>query len=212
MQNQIITITDKHRAAAQLIVDRVLVERTPKFIMTVNGEVGTGKSTISYLVAKILKDYGYRCKIMELDNYYKIPPLERKAWRRKHGLGKVGPDEYNWEKIYENISDFKEDRVAAMPLVDLLTDYVDELTTDFKGIDILIIRGLYSINCKESKLKVFIELSYQEVLEQNTYVASEVIDHFRLQVMQKEQEMVQLHKTEANFFIDFATSNEIFHL
>ena len=68
MQNQIITITDKHRAAAQLIVDRVLVERTPKFIMTVTGEVGTGKSTISYLVAKILKDYGYRCKIMELDN------------------------------------------------------------------------------------------------------------------------------------------------
>ncbi|MDP2722355.1 MAG: hypothetical protein WC341_06810 [Bacteroidales bacterium] len=212
MQNQIITITDKHKAAANLIVERVLAERTPKFIITVTGEVGTGKSTVSYLVAKYLKKKGIRCKIMELDNYYQIPPLERKAWRLKNGLGKVGPDEYNWTKIYENIRDFKEDRVATMPLVDLLTDYVDTLTTNFAGVDMLIIKGLYSIKCKESKIRVFIELSYQEALELNVYESSEPMDEFRFQVMQKEQEVVQDLKKEANFFIDFDNSNEIFHL
>ena len=212
MQNQIITITPKHRSAAKLIFDRVIAERTPKFIITVTGEVGTGKSTISYLVAKLLKEQGIRCKIMELDNYYKIPPLERKAWRKKHGLDHVGPEEYNWEKIYENIQDFKENKIASMPLVDLLTDYVDELITDFNGVDLLIIRGLYSINCKESKLKVFIELSYKEGMEGNLYVPNEEMDDFRLQVMKKEQKMVQLMKKEANFFIDFPTSDEIFHL
>ncbi len=212
MQNQVITITNRHWAAARLILDRVLNERTPKFIMTVTGEVGTGKSTVSYLLAKLLKDEGIRTKIMDLDNYYKVQPLDRKEWRLKNGLEHVGPEEYDWNKIYQNIEDFKQSKKATMPLVDLLTDYVDKLTTDFSGVDVLIIKGLYSIKCKESKIKVFIELSYKEALEQNLYMTNETTDDFRLQVMQKEQEMVKLLKKDANFFIDFDNSNEIFHL
>ncbi len=212
MQNQIITITDKHRAAAQLIFDRVILEQTPKYIVTVTGEVGTGKSTISYLLAKLLKDYGSRVKIMDLDNYYKVPPIDRKEWRQKHGLQHVGSDEYDWNKIYKNIEDFKQSKVATMPLVDLLTDYVDTLTTDFSGVDLLIIKGLYSIKCKESKLRVFIELSYKEAMEQNIFESTEKTDDYRIEILKKEQEVVQNLKKEANFFIDFNTSNEIFHL
>ena len=212
MQNQVITITNRHRAAAQLILDRVINERTPKFIVTVTGEVGTGKTTISYLLAKLLKDQGIRTKIMDLDNYYKIPPLERKEWRHKQGIEHVGPEEYDWNKIYENIEDFKQGKKAKMPLVDLLTDYVDQLTTDFSGVDMLIIKGLYSIKCRESKIKVFIELSYKEAMAMNLFEATEKTDDFRIQVMQKEQEMVQILKKDANFFIDFDNSDEIFHL
>ncbi len=72
MQNQVFTITDKHRAAARIIFNRVLEDHIPKNIITVTGEVGTGKSTVSYLVAKLLKKQGIRAKIMDLDNYYKF--------------------------------------------------------------------------------------------------------------------------------------------
>lgn len=212
MQNQVITITNKHRAASKLIFDRVIQERTPKYIVTVTGEVGTGKSTVSYLLARQLKEHGIRAKIMDLDNYYKIPPMERKEWRQKHGLQQIGTDEYDWNRIYHNIEDFKQSKVATMPLVDLITDYTDTLTTDFSGVDLLIIKGLYSIKCKESKLKVFIELSYKEALEQDIFESNETTDEFRIQVMQREQEVVQKLKKEANFFIDFETSDEIFHL
>ncbi len=212
MQNQVITITEKHHAAAKIIFAKVIGERSPKYIVTVTGEVGTGKSTVSLLLAKLLKEKGIRVKIMDLDNYYNIAPLERKAWRKKNGVGKVGLDEYNWEKIYGNIQDFKNDKKATLPLVDMMTDYVDELTTDFKGIDLLIIKGLYSIKCKESKLKVFIELSYEEAISKNLYIPMEITDDFRIQVMKKEQEVVQRLKKDADFFIDFDTSNEMYHL
>ncbi len=99
-----------------------------------------------------------------------------------------------------------------MPLVDMVTDYQDELITNFNGVDMLIIKGLYSIKCKESKLKVFIELSYEEAIKQNIYEENEKTDDFRLQVIKKEQEIVQQLKKEADFFIDFDSSNEIFHL
>ena len=213
MQNQVFTITNKHRAAAGIILDRVMQDYVPKNIITVTGEVGTGKSTVSYLLAKYLKKReGIRAKIMDLDNYYKIPPTNRKKWRLKNGIEKVGLEEYNWEKIYENIQDFKENKVARMPLVDMVTDYQDELITDFKGVDLLIIKGLYSIKCKESRLKVFIELSTQEASKFNTYEGVEEEDDFRLKVMEKEQSIVKQLKQDADFFVDFDSADEIYHL
>jgi uridine kinase len=212
MQNQVLTISDKHHAAAKIIFDKVFSERTPKYIITVTGEVGTGKSAVSLLLAKLIKEHGVRVKIMDLDNYYKVPPLERKAWRKKNGVDKVGLDEYNWDKIYENIEDFKEGRKATMPLVDMMTDYVDEATTDFKDVDFLIIKGLYSIECKESKFKIFIELSYEEAIKKHLYIPMEVTDEFRIKVMKKEQEVVQKLKRKADFFLDFDSSIEMYHL
>lgn len=210
MQNQVFTITDKHRAAARIIFNRVLEDHIPKNIITVTGEVGTGKSTVSYLVAKLLKKQGIRAKIMDLDNYYKIPPIDRKKWRLDKGLESVGLDEYDWNKIYENIQDFKKNKIARMPLVDMVTDYEDELITNFEGVDLLIIKGLYSIKCKESRLKVFIELSYQEAMKYNTYERIEETDAFQLKVMAKEQGIVTKLKNDADFYIDFDTEN--YHL
>ncbi len=212
MQNQVFTITDKHRAAANLIIERIKKEPKLMDIITVTGEVGTGKSTISYLVAKLLKADGIRVKIIDLDNYYKISPIERRNWRLKNGIDNIGNEEYDWGKIYDNINDFKQQKVANLPMVDLLTDYTDELITDFKGVDMLIIKGLYSIKCKESKLKIFIELSYEEAQKQNVQENIDVMDDFRVRVMQKEQEAVQKLKKEADFYIDFGSSSEIFHL
>lgn len=212
MQNQVFTITDKHRASAQIIFDRVMTDHVPKNIITVTGEVGTGKSTVSYLLARLMKKEGIRTKIMDLDNYYKVAPINRKEWRLKHGIESVGLDEYDWIKIKENLDDYKNSRIAKMPLVDMLTDYQDELITDFNGIDLLIIKGLYSIKCKASRLKVFIELSTEEASKFNTYEGVEEEDEFRLQVMAKEHSIVQELKKEADFFIDFDTAGEMYHL
>jgi len=213
MQNQVFTITDKHRAAARIILDKVMESHIPKNIVTVTGEVGTGKSTVSYLLAKYLKNQeGIRAKIMDLDNYYKVPPIDRKSWRLNNGIESVGLNEYDWDKIKENLEDFKNDRVARMPLVDMVTDYQDELITDFNGVDLLIIKGLYSIKCEESRLKVFIELSTEEASKFNTYEGVEEEDEFRLEVMAKEHSIVNELKKDANFFVDFDTADELYHL
>ncbi len=212
MQNQIITITDKHKAAAHLIYDRIKDDISPKYIVTVTGEVGTGKSTVCYLLGRLLKGQGLKVKIMELDNYYKIPPKERREWRKKHGIDAVGSDEYDWGKIYGTIQDFKNNKVATIPYVDLFTNYVDKLTTDFNGVDVLIIKGLYSIMCKESKYKVFIELSYEEAKSKNYFVEDEEIDDFRLQVIHKEQEVVKKLKEGVDYFVDFDFDAKNYHL
>ena len=99
-----------------------------------------------------------------------------------------------------------------MPVVDLFTQRVDQLHTDFDGIDVLIIAGLYSIKINQSDLRVFIELTYEDTWDEQKYTHKEVLDQFRVEILKHEHKAVQSLKPLADFYIDFDTANEIFHL
>ncbi|MDZ7774116.1 MAG: hypothetical protein U5L09_00140 [Bacteroidales bacterium] len=70
--------------------------------------------------------------------------------------------EYDWDTIYENIEAFKNGDKAKMPCIDIVTDQVDTLITDFSVVDMLIIDGLYAIKTENTDLNVFIDLTYHE--------------------------------------------------
>jgi uridine kinase len=101
---------------------------------------------------------------------------------------------------------------SVLPVVDLFTQQVDQLQTDFKGIEVLIIAGLYSIKINQSDLRVFIELTYEDTWEEQELTHKEVLDDFRMEVLKHEHKAVQSLKNLADFYIDFDTAGEIFHL
>jgi uridine kinase len=214
MLNDLITVTPRHENAAKLILDRILEIRkdlpNDKMIVTISGEVGSGKSTVSVVLARMLKRNEIRAKIIDLDDYYKIPPLQRREWRLNNGIKSIGYDEYDWNRVKQNILDFKQSRISKMPCVDLITGYVDELMTNFDGIEMLIINGLYSLKIEEADFKVFIELTYDETRDAQRYSQKENIDAYRLQVLQREHEVVQSLKSHAEYYIDFDQS--LYHL
>lgn len=212
MQNNVVTIEKKHTNAASTLFDRVLRDRKPKFIVTISGEVSTGKGEIAHELGRKLITAGISVKLLHMDNYYLIPPLERQEWRKKNGMGKIGYDEYDWETINQNIDEFRTDKKSVMPVVDLFTQKVDKLHTDFKGIEVLIIEGLYSIRINQSDLRVFIELTYEDTWEEQILTQKEVLDDFRIEVLKHEHKAVQSLKNLADFYIDFDTAGEIFHL
>ncbi|HZK08268.1 MAG TPA: hypothetical protein VFC92_08715 [Bacteroidales bacterium] len=214
MLNDLITITPRHENAARLILDRIMELRAEspaeKMIITISGEVGSGKSTISIVLGRLLKKHEIRTKILDLDDYYKIPPLERREWRLEKGIESIGYKEYDWDRVNQNIGDFKHSRTSSLPCVDLITGYVDELITDFEGVDILLINGLYSLKIEDAALKVMIELTYDETTEAQRYSQKEDLDKNRLEVLKREHEVVQSLKSKADFYIDFGQS--LFHL
>jgi uridine kinase len=212
MLNDVVTIEKKHTNAASTLFDRVLRDRTPKYIVSITGEVGTGKCEIAHELGRQLIEAGISVKLLHLDNYYIIPPLERIDWRRTHGLERIGYDEYDWTVLNQNVEDFRKNNESVMPIVDLFTQKVDHLHTDFNGIDVLIIAGLYSIKLKQSDLRVFIELTYEDTWDEQNLTHKEVLDDFRLEVLEREHKVVQSLKPLADFYIDFDTAGEIFHL
>ena len=203
MLGDVLLIEEKHRNAGNDIVNRILKVRRDKFIVGISGESGSGKTELAHVVARGLRQQGIMAKPIHIDNYYITHPLERTAWRKKHGIEHVvGYGEYDWDTIYRNINDFKESKVTSMPCVDLVTEQVDTLITDFDGIDMLIIDGLYAIKTEGIDLRVFIELTYHETKKAQITRGKEPQNEYRMAVLEQEHKMVQSLKKSAGLLVN----------
>jgi len=204
MLGDILLIEEKHKKAGEAIIQKVLELKKDKFIVAISGESGSGKTELAHVVAKGLRKYGIMAKPLHTDNYYNTLPLVRREWRQKHGIENVvGYDEYRWDAIYKNIDDFKKNKISEMPCVDLVTEQVDTLITDFNGIDILVLDGLYAIKSEDVDLRVFIELTYLETKKKHTkdVRGKEVMDEVRWATLAQEHKMVQDLKPKADVLV-----------
>jgi uridine kinase len=202
MLGDVLLIEDKHRVAGEAIIQKILERKKDKFIIGISGESGSGKSELAHVIAKGLRKHGIMAKPIHIDNYYRILPLERTEWRKKNGIENVvGYGEYDWDTIYRNIDDFKNSRKSAMPCVDLVTEQVDQLTTDFNGIDMLVVDGLYAIKTEGVDLRVFLELTYHETKKAQVVRGKEPQNEYRMAVLEQEHRMVQALKPKADILI-----------
>ena len=203
MLEDVLLIEEKHREVAAGIVEEILKNKKPKFVIAISGESGSGKSELTHVVAKEMRKHGIFAKPVHLDNFFKTLPLERREWREKNGVEKVvGIQELDWDAIRQTVSDFKNDRQSTMPCVDLVTEQVDSLTTDFKGIDMLVLDGLYAVNTEDVDLHVFIELTYHETKKAQTARGKEKTDDLRMRTLEAEHKAVQSLKHKADLFVN----------
>ena len=202
MLGDVLLITEKHIKAAHEIVKAVLEQKKDKFIIGISGESGSGKSELAHAVAKELKTHGITAKPLHIDNYYRILPLERTQWRKDNGIEKVvGFGEYDWETINRNVEEFKQSMSSTGPCVDLVTEQVDQLTTDYSVVDMLIIDGLYAIETEAVDLRVFIELTYHETKKAQVVRGKEPQNEYRARVLEQEHQVVQSMKPKADLLV-----------
>ena len=190
MLGDVLLIEEKHTQAAEQILEKLLALPGEKKILAVGGESGSGKTEIAHQLARMLKARGTPAKIMHIDNYYLVPPVDRKTWRKEHGIESIGYTEYDWELINRNIQEFKEDQdQVIMPCIDLLTDQIDQLHTSFQGLQYLIIEGLYAVKA-EADLKVFIDITYHDTKDMQYDRGKEPVNDYRWQVLEREHQVM----------------------
>lgn len=114
----------------------------------------------------------------------------------------MGLGEYRWDDINRTIDDFKHNRKSTMPCVDLVTEQVDELTTNFDGVDMLIIDGLYAINTDGIDMRILIELTYHETKKAQSDRGKEPDNPLRWRVLEQEHKTVQSIKNKATIRVD----------
>ncbi len=204
MLGDILLIQDKHKKAGEIIIQKILKNKKDKYIVAISGESGSGKSELAHVIAKGMRKFGIFAKPLHTDNYYMTHPLERREWRAEHGIENVvGYNEYDWNAIHKTIDDFKRSKKSEMPCVDLVTEQVDRLITNFGEVDMLVVDGLYAIKSKEIDLRIFIELTYLETKEKHTKDerGKEVMDEVRWATLGQEHKMVQSLKPLADILI-----------
>jgi uridine kinase len=200
MLGDILLITEKHIKAGEQVVNRLSEIKSEKMVIAIGGESGTGKSEMAHVISRKLKGEGELAKILHIDNYYKVSPRERTEWRKKHGVESIGLSEYDWDLINRNIAEFRESKEAILPCIDLLTDQEDKLITNFEGIQYLIVEGLYPLKA-DADLKIFIDLTYHETKKAQVLRGKEPQNKFRLQVLQREHEVVQSLRPLADLLV-----------
>ncbi len=202
MLGDVLLIDDKHRVAGEIIIQEILKRRKNKFTVAISGESGTGKTELAHVIAKGLRKHGIFAKPIHIDNYYNTLPLERTDYRQKNGIENVvGYNEYDWDTIYRNINDFKEGNKSTMPCVDLVTEQVDTLITDFKDVDMLIIDGLYAMKTDHIDLKIFIDITYHDTGKAQLLRGKEPQNEYRMKVLLQEHKMVSSLKELADIII-----------
>ena len=202
MLGDVLLITEKHQKAGEIIIEHILANQKPKMMIGISGESGSGKSELAHVIAKGLRKHGIFAKPIHIDNYYRILPLLRTEWRKENGIQKVvGYGEYDWDTIYRNIADFKEGKVSTGPCVDLVTEQVDQLTTDYSTVDMIVVDGLYAIKTEGLDLNIFIELTYHETKKAQVVRGKEPQNEYRMAVLEQEHQMVQALKPKADILI-----------
>jgi len=200
MLGDVLLITDNHRKAAEQIVERLGEIKSDKVVMAIGGESGAGKSELAHVVSRRLKERGELAKVLHIDNYYKVSPTERTAWRKQHGIESIGLSEYDWDLINQNVTEFRQSKEAVLPCIDLLTDQEDKLITNFEGIKYLIVEGLYPLGVV-ADLKVFIDLTYHETKKAQVVRGKEPQNEYRMQVLEREHQVVQSLRPLADLIV-----------
>jgi uridine kinase len=217
MLGDVLLIGEMHKRAATDIGSIVLHEIDQKretdpdykYIVSISGESGAGKSELSHSLASYLKKFDHRIKILHTDNYYKISPLLRNEWRKNKGLKTIGIDEYDWTLINKNIQEFKENRESMLPCIDIISGQIDKLITDFEKVDILVVDGLYAINIIDSDKRIFIDLTYHETKISQISRGKEMMNEWRNVVLEHEHVAVRSLRDKADIIVNKAYQVEI---
>lgn len=200
MLGDILLIAEKHERAGAQIVARIDEIDAAKVVVAIGGESGSGKSELAHVVARALKDKGRLTKVLHIDNYYKIRPQDRETWRKENGIESVGLGEIDWDLLDEHLDAFRADKEVVMPCIDLLTDQIDELRTDFAPISVVVVDGLYPLHV-EADLRIFIDLTYLDTKKAQLLRGKEPDNEYRLSVLKQEHEVVQGLRHLANYLV-----------
>lgn len=204
MKGDILIIDDHHRQAAAQIVELIKKEilfSSRKFVITVAGESGAGKSEIAASIAEELSGLGKKSFVFGQDDYFILPPKTNEN-KRREDISWVGMQEVKLDLLDQNIIHaIQSDTPLTKPLVDFNADQLGEETVDLKDFDVLIAEGTYTTTLKNVDCRVFIDRNKMDTIESRKKRAREAQDDFLDRILTIEHKIISKHKDLANIII-----------
>lgn len=202
----ILLIKEEYRKAADHLSEIILSDfpRDGKVIIAVGGESGSGKSEIAHVTSDNLFKSSFELQsfILHVDDFFLLPRKERNKLRLESRFESVGVDEIDRDELEGIVKKFLADRnTVHIPIYDILSSVKHELVVDFQGIPVLIAEGLYA-NLIDADYSAFIDRTYHDTKKFQAERGKEVMDEFRMGVLEKEHQAVSQLRNKANIIID----------
>jgi len=197
-------IRKHHVNAARQILEMVLlstISSKKKFILTIAGESGAGKTEIAYSLSRQLLEKGIKSLILQQDDYFVFPP-KTNAKLRKHDIGHVGISEVQLPLIDQNLADILAgEKTIKKPLVIYDEDRITTETIKLKGISVIIVEGTYISLLKHVHCRIFINRTYFDTRESRQQRAREQQDEYLEKILQIEHKIISSHKEKSDIVI-----------
>lgn len=207
MRGDVIIFEDYHRAAAEKIVQYILGEiksQKRRFILTVAGESGSGKSETAKAIQDAFSTQGIEAVILGQDDYFVLPPHTNDTKRRENPHW-LGPHvEVKLELLEQHIIDaIKGNAFITKPLVDYPNDAILEENLDITGVEVLIVEGTYTSLLRNVDKRIFITRTREDTLahRKKRNRGKEVGDPFIEGILEIEHKIIAGHKHLANIII-----------
>lgn len=208
MKGDIILINEHHINAARIIVSKIIdrIKSKPsRFVITVAGESGSGKSETGLAISQELEKLGIKSVILGQDDYFYLPPKSNSE-RRRSDADWLGPHkEINLEVFEQNLIDaIHGSLMIVKPLIDYNADTVDSENIILEGVKVIIAEGTYTSLLKHVDIRVFISRNWQRTLEdrRKRNRGNEVNDEFTETILTMEHKIIAGHKQLADFLIN----------
>lgn len=204
MKGDILIIDENHRKAGKQVVDIILDDiknYVGKYVITVAGESGAGKSEVAQSISDALRPYHIETYIFGQDDYFELPPKTNAA-KRAADISWVGPQEVRLDLLDQNIEmvlqGFTE---LTKPLVDFDADKIGSEKVDLGSQQVLIAEGTYTTLLKNINCKVFIDRNKMDTIESRKKRNREAQDEFLDKILTIEHEIISKHKYLADIII-----------
>ena len=207
MKGDIIIVEEHHIAAAKEIVPEILGKiraKDTRYVITVAGESGSGKSETGKAIADELEKEGIKAVLLGQDDYFVLPPKSNDAKRREDPEW-LGPHvEVRFDLLEGNLRDaIAGEDSFTKPLIDYDANSVEDQVIDLQSVKVVIAEGTYTSLLKNIDTKVFIARNRLDTLEhrKKRNRGSEVGDPFIENILKTEHKIIAGHKQLADFVI-----------
>ena len=213
MTGDSIIIEAHHRKAASGVCDIVLPRlksRDERYVLTVAGESGSGKSETAAAIAEELATEGIESFIFQQDDYFVHPPKSNDRARRED-IAWVGTQEVKLALLDSHLDAFRQGAASIVkPLVLYAEDTVTEEEADIGQAQVAIAEGTYTTLLDNVDCHVFIDRSHHQTRahrEKRIRDKSE-LDPFIDQVLAIEHEVISANKSRAHIIVhdDYSVS------
>jgi len=207
MKGDVVLLQERHITAARAIVAGIIDQinsKSSRFIISVAGESGSGKSETALAISNELINYGIKSIVLGQDDYFYLPPKLNSA-KRHEDPDWLGPHvEINFTALEQNLIDAVENKAAIKkPLVDYNANKIESETIILDDVKVVIAEGTYTSLLKHVDIKVFISRDWLKTLEDRRIRnrGNEVNDPFTEQILATEHKIIAGHKQLADFII-----------
>ena len=204
MKGDKLIIHEGHIRAGEQIAELLfpeIIKAESKFIVSIAGESGSGKSEIASTLSESLLKKDIKCIILQQDDYFIYPP-KTNADMRREGIGHVGVTEVRVELLDQNLKDIAEAKTEIeKPLVIFDEDRIERETINLDGIKAVIVEGTYTTVLRNVHRHIFIDRTYIDTRESRQQRARERQDDFLEKILKIEHEIIAAHKPRADIVV-----------